>query len=50
MSMDMDTVYPIFINLGSVYSDALTYKKRLFVNSEGFLEWSLLVTGGYNPL
>lgn len=27
--------------LGSVFSDSLTYKKHLIINSEGFLEWAL---------
>ena len=35
---------------GSVYSDALTYKKHLVINNDGHLEWALPRTNAYNEL
>lgn len=37
-----------FLTLGSVFSDALSYKKHLIINNDGHLEWALPRTNAYN--
>ena len=35
---------------GSVYSDALTYKKHLIINADGHLEWALPKANAFTEL
>lgn len=46
----MGSWYLFILYLGSVYSDALTYKKHLIINNDGHLEWALPRANAYNEL